>query len=135
MSNAVITHDHLLRLARDEKFRVARASSVVALRPEGFNWKATGAVPDAVREAFGWTKESQPVQKKGPKGAQKETTEGVAFRVVCDSVRTLTKGEGKDAEAGVIRLSLSGEGGLTVTLREGDAGYAAAAKILAANQS
>jgi len=127
MTAIIITRDTMLRLVRDEKYRASKAQAIVDAAPEGFDWTARGAVPARVILAHGW--DTAPKQKTGPKGAQKETPEGVSIRVLSDAVRAIVK-QSKDAEPGVIRLSLSGEGGATVTLRKGDKGYDAALKMV-----
>lgn len=125
-SAPVLTIAHVQRLGTDENFRGGRAAAVIASMPEGYDWTARGAVPAAVFSALGIEKSAAPAQKTGKE--KKETTFGVGFRVLCDAIRYQVKGN-KVTEAGVIRVSLSGEGGQTLTLREGDAGYAEAVAL------
>lgn len=130
-STTVLTLAHVTRVGTDENFKGGRAAAVVASVPEGYDWTARGAVSASILAALGIEKSEAPAQKRGPKGAQTETTFGVGFRVLSDAIRSLVK-ESKVAEPGVIRLSLSGTGGATVTLRVGDAGYDVALAMIEA---
>jgi hypothetical protein len=110
------------------------AVAVVSAMPVEYDWTARGAVAAAIRTACGIDKASEPAQKTGPKGEQAETAYGVGFRVLSDAVRALVKVQAAP-EAGVIRVSLSGEGGSTLTLREGDEGYALALALFGTGEA
>lgn len=74
-----------------------------------------------------------------PNDAPVQTKDGVrtrygnAVQAAGNGLRRALGKEGKVVEPGVIRISLSGEGGGTVTLREGDAGYGIALGLIAGN--
>lgn len=108
------------------------AAYVVSVTSDTYDWTVRGAVPAAIRAALGVDADSEPAQKVGPKGAQRTTNYGRGFDTLSKRIARLVKGE-KETEGGVIRLSLSGEGGVTITLRPGDAGYEDAAALIAAS--
>lgn len=74
-----------------------------------------------------------------PNDAPVQTKDGVrtrygnAVQAAGKGLRTALGKEDKVTEPGVIRISLSGEGGSTITLREGDAGYDAALAFFGAD--
>lgn len=125
----VLTASVVTAIGRAEGRKQTTAADVILAMPAEYDWTARGAIAAAIRTAGGWTVESCPARKTGPKGDQKVTVFGVGFQSLEDSIRTLVKAPSAP-EPGVIRISLSGEGGATVTLREGDRGYAAARKML-----
>lgn len=84
------------------------------------DWFAPKAVIPAILAAYGLDK--HPEAQKDSEG--KFTNYGAGFNAVYVALRSLI---GKQAPAaGVIRVSLSGEGGATVTFKPGDHGYAEA---------
>lgn len=131
MSDNTLTLSTVQSIGRAEIKKGTVAASVVA-HPANANrdWSERGAVPAGILAAMGLS-EHPAQQKTGPKGDQKETAYGTGFRVLADAVRALVR-EAKTPEAGVIRVSLSGEGGVTLTLREGDQGYAEAMALITA---
>lgn len=133
MSNVtpVLTRANVTAIGTAEGRKQDRATEVVLAMPVTYDWTARGAIAEAIRQAGGWTKDTCPARKSGGKDDAKVTVFGVGFQALEDAVRSLVKTP-SEPEAGVIRLSLSGEGGVTLTLREGDAGYAEAAALIAA---
>jgi hypothetical protein len=63
----------------------------------------------------------------------KRTKYGNAVQAAGNGLRAALGKEKREVEQGVIRVSLSGEGGGTVTLREGDPQYAAALAFFGAD--
>lgn len=61
--------------------------------------------------------------KAGPKGAQKYVGKGRRIESVASALTRAAAGPSTPAEPGVIRVTMSGEGGSTLTFSPGDAAY------------
>lgn len=91
------------------------AEYVVSVTSDTYDWSARGAVPAAIRAALGVDKDNEPRQKTGPKGDQKTTNYGRGFDTLSKRVTALVKGDTGEKPV-VLRASLSGEGGGSVTI-------------------
>lgn len=105
----------------------AIVAQIIADLPDTFDPSVYGAVAGAVHDwaTDGAAKADRPAVKSGPKGSQKDTLYGVGHNRVAKALAKALKGE-STPEPGVIRISLSGEGGETITIKPGDTRYAAA---------
>lgn len=105
--------------------------AIVATLPEGFDPKARGAVAEAVH-AWACGDGDRPAVKRGPKGAQETTDYGRGHDTLVTAVKRALAGP---TVAGVLRATLSGEGGGSVTIPADHALYAALVEMITASKS
>lgn len=125
----VLTDSNVRAIGSAEGRKTKLAAQVVSSMPTEYDWSARGAIAEAIRTAGGWTKDTCPARKMGGKADARATVFGVGFQALEDAVRALVK-KTSDTVPGIIHMSLSGEGGGSVTLKPGDAGYEAAVLLL-----
>lgn len=132
-SNVQTVRDIGAAEAKIERLTSVSAAAIVATLPEGFDAAKRGAITGAVH-TWACGEADRPAVATGPKGEQTRTNYGRGVDALSKAVKALVTPDATP-EVGVIRVSLSGEGGATVTLRKGDKAYDAALAMITAAKS
>jgi hypothetical protein len=104
---------------------------ILASLPEGFDPSARGAVAEAVH-SWACGDEERPAVKVGPKGSQRATDYGRGVDTLVAAVKRALSGD--TDKPVVLRATLSGEGGGSVTIPNDHALYAALVDLIRAGQ-
>lgn len=127
--NNILTVQHIGRGVRLSETAVP---AILATLPEDFDPKARGAVAEAVH-AWACGDSPRPAVKRGPKGEQETTDYGRGHDTLVAAVKRALKDDGPKPV--VLRATLSGEGGGSVTIPADHALYAVIVEMIRGEQA
>lgn len=131
MSNFAVTARSVASIGKGERTLAESADALLVLAPEGSWWRERGAVADYMRQHV---EDGQ--RTRGGKGEQVTTDYGRGFKSLESALKARLTKRDESVKPIVLRATLSGEGGGTVTIAPDSDLYAVlVAKIKGADET